>query len=57
LRYGRAYGDLRRTDEASERVVRLPLWVGMGDAEIERVVSAVDRALRAEQPSEAVRRG
>ena len=36
-RYGRASGELARTTAASERVLRLPLWVGMGDVEIERV--------------------
>ena len=56
-RYGRASGELARTTAASERVLRLPLWVGMGDVEIERVVGAVDRGLRAKRPREAVSRG
>ena len=47
-RYGRAHGDLTRTVSASERVLRLPLWIGMGATEVERVVEAVDRSLRTE---------
>jgi dTDP-4-amino-4,6-dideoxygalactose transaminase len=41
LRYGRAHGELRVTQLASDRLVRLPLWVGMTDAHVERVVAAV----------------
>ena len=48
-RFGRAYGELPVTDSASQRVLRLPLWVGLGEAEVERVVDAVTDALRAEQ--------
>jgi dTDP-4-amino-4,6-dideoxygalactose transaminase len=55
-RYGRANGDLVRTVAASERVLRLPLWVGMGDTEVERVVTAVDRTLRTERPREPAHR-
>ena len=40
-RYGRTIGDLAVTDDVSERVVRLPLWVGLGDSEVSKVVSAV----------------
>lgn len=29
MRYGRAHGNLRTTDQLSERLIRLPLWVGM----------------------------
>jgi dTDP-4-amino-4,6-dideoxygalactose transaminase len=41
-RYGRAAGDLTVTDDASERLVRLPLWPGMTDNEVERVLVAVE---------------
>lgn len=44
-RYGRAIGELKNTDDLSERLVRLPLWVGMEDA-IVGVIEAVDRAVR-----------
>jgi dTDP-4-amino-4,6-dideoxygalactose transaminase len=41
VRYGRAHGDLRVTQSASDRLVRLPLWVGMTEAHVGRVVEAV----------------
>ncbi|PIV89080.1 MAG: dTDP-4-amino-4,6-dideoxygalactose transaminase, partial [Hydrogenophilales bacterium CG17_big_fil_post_rev_8_21_14_2_50_63_12] len=31
LRHGRAVGDMRHTLELSDRLVRLPLWLGMED--------------------------
>jgi dTDP-4-amino-4,6-dideoxygalactose transaminase len=40
-RYGRAIGDLTITDRVSERLVRLPLWVGMTEAEVSQVVEGV----------------
>ncbi|MGH2952089.1 MAG: dTDP-4-amino-4,6-dideoxygalactose transaminase [Solirubrobacterales bacterium] len=44
-RYGRAPGPLEVTDDVSARLVRLPLWVGMGDEDVALVVGAIDRAL------------
>jgi dTDP-4-amino-4,6-dideoxygalactose transaminase len=44
-RYGRAHGELPRTDAASDRLVRLPLWVGMTEAHVEQVVAAVQDAV------------
>ncbi len=43
--FGRAEGDLPRTRRASESVVRLPLWVVMGDRGVERVVDAVHETI------------
>jgi dTDP-4-amino-4,6-dideoxygalactose transaminase len=40
-KYGRVHGDMRVTQSASERLVRLPLWVGMTETHVERVVEAV----------------
>ncbi len=40
-RFGRQSGSLRTTDERAARIVRLPLWIGMGDAELDAVVSAL----------------
>ena len=50
-RYGRADGPLPITDDASARLVRLPLWVGMRDAEIEQVVTGVEEACQASMPA------
>jgi dTDP-4-amino-4,6-dideoxygalactose transaminase len=44
-RYGRVAGSLATTADVSARLVRLPLWVGMNDAEIDRVVEAVYEGL------------
>jgi dTDP-4-amino-4,6-dideoxygalactose transaminase len=45
-RLGRANGELSVTDRVSERLVRLPLWIGMREAEISRVVAAVEASLQ-----------
>ena len=37
-RYGRTHGDLDVTNFQSERLVRLPLWVGIANEEIDRVI-------------------
>jgi dTDP-4-amino-4,6-dideoxygalactose transaminase len=44
-RFGRAHGELPVTDRVSDTLVRLPLWVGMGDLDVGRVVAAVESAL------------
>lgn len=45
-RYGRPGGDLRRTEDLAARMLRMPLWVGLPDEDVDRVVAAVDRELR-----------
>ena len=49
-RLGRAAGPLPHTDDASERLLRLPLWAGMGEAEIDAVVDGVHEALAVPAP-------
>jgi dTDP-4-amino-4,6-dideoxygalactose transaminase len=50
-RFGRAVGDLPNTTSAAERLLRLPLWGGMSDADVECVIDAVlERALALAQP-------
>lgn len=44
LRYGRAQGDLPVTVSVSDRLVRMPLWVGL-DEHMDRVLSAANDAL------------
>jgi dTDP-4-amino-4,6-dideoxygalactose transaminase len=44
-RFGRAGTEMPVTDDASARLLRLPLWVGMDEAQIERVVEEIRRAL------------
>jgi dTDP-4-amino-4,6-dideoxygalactose transaminase len=45
LKYGRAHGNLTRTQQLSERLVRLPLWVGMEECHVTRIAGAVARVL------------
>jgi dTDP-4-amino-4,6-dideoxygalactose transaminase len=44
-RLGRASVELSVTDSTSERLLRLPLWVGMQDEQVEHVIAAVHRAV------------
>lgn len=46
-RYGKMHGSLEVTDRQSDRLVRLPLWVGLTPAQQERIVSALYAACRA----------
>jgi dTDP-4-amino-4,6-dideoxygalactose transaminase len=45
LRFGRVHGDLVNTDQLSERIIRLPIWVGISDSDQERVVDALRSAI------------
>jgi dTDP-4-amino-4,6-dideoxygalactose transaminase len=40
-KYGRSASDLAHTEILSERLVRLPLWFGMTDNDVNRVIQAV----------------
>lgn len=42
---GRPSGSMRNTDELSARLVRLPLWAGMGEDETARVIEATCAAV------------
>jgi dTDP-4-amino-4,6-dideoxygalactose transaminase len=44
-RFGRTAGGLPVTERASVTLVRLPLWIGMKDEQVEHVVASVRRAL------------
>jgi dTDP-4-amino-4,6-dideoxygalactose transaminase len=44
-RYGRANGSMHNTDTLSARLIRLPLYPGIGDAVIERVCQAIRASL------------
>ncbi|HEX6093869.1 MAG TPA: dTDP-4-amino-4,6-dideoxygalactose transaminase [Dongiaceae bacterium] len=44
--YGRAHGDLPVTCDLAARLLRLPLWYGMGE-EVDRVIATLRRALGA----------
>jgi dTDP-4-amino-4,6-dideoxygalactose transaminase len=41
LRYGRVSGEMSVTDDLSSRILRLPLYIGMTDGDIEKVVRLI----------------
>ncbi len=45
-RHGRAHGELPVTGRVAETLVRLPIWSDLREADVDRVVEAVNRALR-----------
>jgi dTDP-4-amino-4,6-dideoxygalactose transaminase len=44
-RLGRAQGDLRVTDSVSKRIIRLPLFAGIRDDQVERVIEVVSEGV------------
>jgi dTDP-4-amino-4,6-dideoxygalactose transaminase len=46
-RFGRTSGDLDVTVDISDRLLRLPLWVGLGREHVRQVVQIVERVLKA----------
>jgi dTDP-4-amino-4,6-dideoxygalactose transaminase len=44
-RFGRPHGELSTTDAVASGLVRLPLWVGMTETDVDRVATAVAEAL------------
>jgi len=44
-RYGRAHGTLEITNRQSERLIRLPFWIGLTATQQERVVDALTHAI------------
>ena len=47
LRYGRVHGSLEVTEDVSERLLRLPLWVGMTEGDAAYVAEGLRRAVEA----------
>jgi dTDP-4-amino-4,6-dideoxygalactose transaminase len=46
IRFGRSQGDLSVTTSVSQRLVRLPLWVGLSEAQQARICSVLRAALQ-----------
>jgi dTDP-4-amino-4,6-dideoxygalactose transaminase len=44
-RFGRACGPLCHTDGAADRLLRLPLWVGMTEDDVDRVTALIRECL------------
>ncbi len=45
LRYTRVHGEMKNTNELSERLIRLPLWIGMTEQQQEYIVSTLEKIL------------
>ena len=45
MRYGRAKGDLSITNRQSERLIRLPLWVGLSEDDQAYIVDVLEKSL------------
>lgn len=45
-RFGRLGGSAPVTEDVSMRLLRLPLWVGMGESRVQAVIEAVDACIR-----------
>lgn len=41
IKYGRTHGSMEKTNSFSERLVRLPLWPGMSDEQVKRVLDTM----------------
>jgi dTDP-4-amino-4,6-dideoxygalactose transaminase len=46
MRFGRAHGDLALTTSLSQRLIRLPMWFGLTEAQQQRVVEVLSAFLR-----------
>jgi dTDP-4-amino-4,6-dideoxygalactose transaminase len=44
-KYGRVHGDLKVTRSLPDRIVRLPMWVGLSMEHVEKIASAVNNIL------------
>ena len=45
LRFGRAHGELPLTTSLSQRLIRLPIWIGLGEDQQQRVCDVLGAAL------------
>ncbi len=46
MRFGRSHGDLSLTTNLSQRLIRLPMWLGLSEAQQQRVVEVLAAILR-----------
>jgi dTDP-4-amino-4,6-dideoxygalactose transaminase len=45
MQYCRVFGTMVNTESVSGRLLRLPLWVGLGELDIEQIAGAIKRAI------------
>jgi len=46
LQFGQVHGELKNTEQLSERIIRLPIWIGMSESDQERVVDTLLAAIQ-----------
>ncbi len=47
-KYGRVSGEMKNTDSCAERVIRLPLWIGLSQTQQQKVVTTLENAIKKE---------
>src|SRR5258707_2930276 len=47
MRFGRAHGDLALTTSLSQRLIRLPIWIGLNEAQQQRIGDVLSATLKA----------
>lgn len=47
-RFGRIHAEMKNTNQVSERIVRLPLWIGLNASDQERVVNSLQSAIKSQ---------
>lgn len=56
-RFGRAKGDLAITDALAACLVRLPMWIGLNEAQQQRVCEVLEAAVKAQKPAQGKKAG
>jgi dTDP-4-amino-4,6-dideoxygalactose transaminase len=56
-RFGRAQGDLAVTDDFAARLIRLPMWIGLGEAQQQRVCDALEVTTKGRRPAQGKKIG
>ncbi len=49
--FGRTSGYLHNTEQCSERIIRLPLWIGLSEAHLARILGVLEDSLRGRTPA------
>jgi dTDP-4-amino-4,6-dideoxygalactose transaminase len=47
MRFGRAHGELALTTSLSQRLIRLPMWIGLNETQQQRVCEVLGASLKA----------
>jgi len=56
-RFGRTQGDLAITDPLAARLIRLPMWIGLSEAQQQRVCDALEVTADGQRPAQSKKIG